>query len=80
MECLLQLVDELDDAIAAWRQWWLRAAPELELILAGCWGLAVFAATSLVGAKTVSLAVCAIALSSSLAFSVQRSFTGYTTR
>jgi len=26
MECVLQWVDELDDAIAAFRQWWLRVA------------------------------------------------------
>lgn len=80
MEWVLQLADECDDAIAAWRQWWLRAAPEMELILVGCWGLVVFAATSVAGVKTVSLAAGAILLSALLAVSVQRSFTGYTTR
>jgi hypothetical protein len=77
MEWVLQLVDEIDDVCAAWRQWWLRAAPEMAVVLAGCWGVLVFAITSLVGPKAVALAACAIALSSSVALSMQRRFTGY---
>ncbi len=79
MEWVLQLADEVDDAVAAWRQWWLRAAPEMELLLVVCWGAVVFAMTSLLGVKPVALAACAIALSSRLAFSVQRRLTGYNT-
>lgn len=79
MEWVLQLVDEIDDVCAAWRQWWLRAAPEMAVVLAGCWGVLVFAFASLVGPKTVSLAACAIALSSSVALSMQRRFAGYNT-
>ncbi len=51
MEWVLQVFDEIDDAIAAWRQWWLRAAPEMELLLVGCWGIAVFGMTHLLGAR-----------------------------
>ncbi|MGA2778355.1 MAG: hypothetical protein ABSF94_12425 [Steroidobacteraceae bacterium] len=80
MEWVLQLVDEIDDVCAAWRQWWLRAAPEMELLLVGCWGVVVFAMTSLWGAKSMTLAASAVALSSRVAFSVQRRFTGYNSR
>ena len=79
MEWVLQLIDEIDDAFAAWCQWWLRAAPEMAMVLAGCWGVLVFAFASVVGPKTVSLAACAIALSSSVAVSMQRRFAGYNT-
>ena len=80
MEWVLQVFDEIDDAIAAWRQWWLRAAPEMELLLVGCWGIAVFGMTHLLGAGPVSLAACATGLSSGAAISVQRRFTRYNSR
>ena len=76
MEWVLQVFDEIDDAIAAWRQWWLRAAPEMELLLVGCWGIAVFGMTHLLGAGPVSLAACATGLSSGAAISVQGALRG----
>jgi hypothetical protein len=39
MECVLQWVDEIDDAVAALRQWWLRAAPEIGLLVAAGSGI-----------------------------------------
>ena len=77
MECVLQFIDELDDAAAALRQWCLGAAPALEKCLVALPGIGLFAVAILLGAGAVAVAVvasCAMALSLAVAFSLKRRF------
>lgn len=75
---MLQLADELDDAIGGVRQWWLGAAPYLELPLIALFGIGVFAVAILLGAGPTTVAAAATGLSVCAAFSLRRRFKRYT--
>ena len=77
MEWVLQVLDEADDAAAAARQWWLRAAPEMETLLAAGWGCSVFAVANLFGAGPTSLAIAALGFSAAVAISMRQRVTRY---
>jgi hypothetical protein len=74
MECVLQFIDELDDAAAAIRQWCLGTGSALEAGLAALLGIGVFAVAILLGASAVAVAAGAVALSMAAAFSLKRRF------
>jgi hypothetical protein len=77
MEWVLQVVDEIDDGIAVLCLWLLGVAPELGLILAAGWGIAVFAMALLLGVGPIALAAAAVGVSMAAALSLQRRITGY---
>jgi hypothetical protein len=80
MEWMLQVVDEIDDAVAGVRHWWLASAPGFELLLVGVLGLSVFIVALLLGAGTMSIAAAATGISAYAAFALRRRFPRYNSR
>ena len=80
MEWMLQVVDEIDDAIGGVRQWWLAAAPGVELLLVLLFGACVFAVALLLGAGPVAIAAAATGISIRAAFELRGRFTRYNPR
>jgi hypothetical protein len=70
-------LDEIDDAVGALRQWWLRVQPEMESVLLACWGVAVFALATLMSPGALSVAAIAIAGSVAIAEAMRRGFERY---
>ena len=77
---MLQVVDEIDDAVAGLRHWWLAAAPGFELLLVGLFGISVFAVALLLGAGAVTVAATATGISIYAAFELRSRFTRYNPR
>lgn len=78
MEWMLQVVDEIDDAVAGVRHWWVAYARAFDLLLVTLLGAGVFVVAMLLGAATMSLAAAATGISVAAAFALRRRFTRYT--
>ncbi len=74
---MLQVLDEIDDAMGASRQWWLRVQPEMESVLLACWGVAVFGLATLMSPVALGVAAIAIAASVAVAQTLRRGFERY---
>jgi hypothetical protein len=59
MEWMLQVVDEIDDAVGALRLWSLGAAAEIGLVVAGSLGIGAIGAAIATGAE-LPLIFCAL--------------------
>jgi hypothetical protein len=59
MEWMLQVVDEIDDAFGALRQWCVGLGAEIGIVLAAAVGFAAIAAAVITGAQITLL--CAVA-------------------
>ncbi len=74
---MLQVLDEIDDALGALRQWWLRVQPEVESGLLAGWGVAVFGLATLMGPVALGVAAIAVAASVAVAQTLRRGFERY---
>jgi hypothetical protein len=63
MEWMLQVVDEIDDAIGALRLWTLGLAAEIGLVVAACLGIGAIGAAVVRGADPVLICPAAAMLS-----------------
>jgi hypothetical protein len=72
MERVLQVMDELDDAVAGVRQWWLGAHPQILFLLLCAGVLGGLIAALLLGAAPILLGAAAIALGVHGAISLHR--------
>jgi hypothetical protein len=63
MEWMLQVVDEIDDAIGALRLWTLGLAAEIGLVVAACLGIGAIGAAVARGADLLLICSAAIMLS-----------------
>jgi hypothetical protein len=62
MEWMLQVVDEIDDAVGALRLWSLGAAAEIGLVVAGCLGIGAIGAAVATGAELLLIFAALIVL------------------
>jgi hypothetical protein len=62
MEWVLQVVDEFDDVVGALRLFWLGAAAEIPLVLAGGAGFGAIGAALVTGAEPLLMAAATIVL------------------
>jgi hypothetical protein len=63
MEWMLQVVDEIDDAIAALRLWSVGLAAEIGLVAAACLGIGAIGAAVVAGADLLLICSAAAMLS-----------------
>jgi hypothetical protein len=63
MEWMLQVVDEIDDAIGALRLWSVGLAAEIGLVLAACLGVGAIGAAVVIGADLLLICSAAAVLS-----------------
>ena len=73
MEWMLQVVDEIDDAVGALRLYFLGLAAEVGLVLAAGLGISAICAAIVVGAGVPSILSAAIVLSLTATLKIHRS-------
>jgi hypothetical protein len=73
MEWMLQVIDEIDDAVGALRLCSLGVAAEFGLVLAGCLAIGAIAAAVATGAEISLICAAAIVLSLAAALKIRAS-------
>jgi hypothetical protein len=73
MEWMLQVIDEIDDAVGALRLYYLGVAAEIGLIVAAGIGIGAICAAIVAGAEVPLILLAAIVLSLSATLKIHRS-------
>ena len=73
MEWMLQVVDELDDAVSALRMCFLGLSAEIGLLVAGCLGIGAIGVAIVTGAEITLICSVALLLSLAAALKIQGS-------